>query len=111
MNERAMREYTRWAERVTDPELAEQLAAMKGDEKAIEDAFFQDLEFGTAGLRGVLGAGSNRMNVYTVALATQGLANYLKANFDERRSAGGQRRCGPPLPAPGAHACLLLRYA
>ena len=83
MNERAMREYTRWAERVTDPELAEQLAAMKGDEKAIEDAFFQDLEFGTAGLRGVLGAGSNRMNVYTVALATQGLANYLKANFDE----------------------------
>ena len=83
MNERAMREYTRWAERVTDPELAEQLAAMKGDEKAIEDAFFQDLEFGTAGLRGVLGAGSNRMNVYTVALATQGLANYLKANFDK----------------------------
>ena len=83
MNERAMREYTRWAERVTDPELAEQLAAMRGDEKAIEDAFFQDLEFGTAGLRGVLGAGSNRMNVYTVALATQGLANYLKANFDE----------------------------
>ena len=83
MNERAMREYTRWAERVTDPELAEQLDAMKGDEKAIEDAFFQDLEFGTAGLRGVLGAGSNRMNVYTVALATQGLANYLKANFDE----------------------------
>ena len=78
-----MREYTRWAERVTDPELAEQLDAMKGDEKAIEDAFFQDLEFGTAGLRGVLGAGSNRMNVYTVALATQGLANYLKANFDE----------------------------
>ena len=57
MNERAMREYTRWAERVTDPELAEQLDAMKGDEKAIEDAFFQDLEFGTAGLRGVLGAG------------------------------------------------------
>ena len=62
MNERAMREYTRWAERVTDPELAEQLAAMKGDEKAIEDAFFQDLEFGTAGLRGE----GDRVDVHAV---------------------------------------------
>ena len=82
MDERATREYARWAERVADPELAGQLAAMKGDEKAIEDAFFQDLEFGTAGLRGVLGAGSNRMNIYTVARATQGLADYLNAHFD-----------------------------
>ena len=83
MSDRAMQQYRRWCEEVTDPELAAQLKAMEGDDTAIEDAFFQDLEFGTAGLRGVLGAGSNRMNVYTVALATQGLANYLKAHFDE----------------------------
>lgn len=53
-----------------------------GDEKAIEDAFFQDLEFGTAGLRGTIGPGTNRMNATTVARATQGLANYLNKNFE-----------------------------
>lgn len=48
-----------------------------GDEACIEDAFYQTLEFGTAGLRGVLGAGTNRMNIYTVGQATQGIANYI----------------------------------
>ena len=52
------------------------------DEKEIEDRFYKDLEFGTGGLRGVIGAGSNRMNIYTVSKATQGFANYLNENFD-----------------------------
>ena len=54
-----------------------------GDEKAVEDAFFQNLEFGTAGLRGTIGPGTNRMNATTVARATQGLANYLNKNFQQ----------------------------
>lgn len=53
------------------------------DEKEIEDRFYQDLDFGTGGLRGVIGAGSNRMNIYTVAKATQGFANYLNDNFKD----------------------------
>lgn len=57
-------EYQRWLARVTDEELLEELRGM--DEAAIEDAFYRDLAFGTGGLRGVIGAGSNRMNVYTV---------------------------------------------
>ena len=73
-----------WVENVTDPELAEELKQMKesGDKDAITDAFFQDLAFGTAGLRGTLGAGTNRMNIYTVGRATQGFANYLNETFE-----------------------------
>ena len=73
------REYQRWLARVTDEELLEELRGM--DEAAVEDAFYRDLAFGTGGLRGVIGAGSNRMNVYTVAKASQGLADYLKKRF------------------------------
>ena len=72
-------EYQRWLERVTDAELLEELKRM--EEAAIEDAFYRDLAFGTGGLRGVIGAGSNRMNVYTVARASQGLADYLAKRF------------------------------
>ena len=72
-------EYQRWLERVTDAELLEGLKRM--EESAIEDAFYRDLAFGTGGLRGVIGAGSNRMNVYTVARASQGLADYLAKRF------------------------------
>ncbi len=54
---------------------------LKSDEKELIDAFYRDLEFGTGGLRGIMGAGTNRMNIYTVAKATQGLANYLLKNF------------------------------
>lgn len=56
---------------------------MEEDPEGLTDAFYKDLEFGTGGLRGIMGAGSNRMNKYTVGAATQGLANYLKANFSE----------------------------
>ena len=60
-----------------DEETRTQLKAIAGDEKEIEDRFYMDLEFGTAGLRGVIGAGTNRMDIYTVRKATQGLANYI----------------------------------
>ena len=63
----------------------EVLEMMKGDPKALEDAFYRTLEFGTGGLRGVMGAGTNRMNRYTVSMATQGLANYLKKNFKDQK--------------------------
>ena len=70
-------EYRRWLEKATeDADLLPELRAM--DEGRIEDAFYRNLAFGTGGLRGVIGAGTNRMNIYTVAKATQGLANYLK---------------------------------
>lgn len=74
------KEYHRWLTKADmDPTLLEELRAM--DEKQQEDAFYRDLSFGTGGLRGVIGAGTNRMNIYTVAKATQGLANYLKEHF------------------------------
>ena len=74
------KEYRRWLTKADmDPTLLEELRAM--DEKQQEDAFYRDLSFGTGGLRGIIGAGTNRMNIYTVAKATQGLANYLKEHF------------------------------
>lgn len=82
--------YEIWLEKaVADPDLKPELEAMAGDEAKIEDAFYKDLEFGTAGLRGVIGAGTNRMNVYIVARASQGLSNYVINHFppEERRIA------------------------
>ena len=61
-----------------DEATRQELAAIKDDEKEIKERFYTDLEFGTAGLRGIIGAGTNRMNNYIVAKATQGLANYIK---------------------------------
>ncbi len=73
-----------WKENLDEPELIAELNDLlaSGDEDTITDAFYRDLEFGTAGLRGVIGPGSNRMNVYTVAQATQGLADYLNKHFE-----------------------------
>ena len=56
------------------------------DKTELIECFYKDLEFGTGGLRGIMGAGSNRMNIYTVGMATQGFANYLKKNFAGRSS-------------------------
>ncbi|MBR4580996.1 MAG: phospho-sugar mutase [Lachnospiraceae bacterium] len=68
-----------------DAKTKEELLAIRNDEKEVEDRFYKDLEFGTGGLRGVIGAGSNRMNIYTVRKASQGLANYvLKHNGADR---------------------------
>ena len=73
-----LEEYKRWCEgKEFDEETKKELLEIKDDEKEIEDRFYQELEFGTAGLRGIIGAGTNRMNKYTVGKATQGLANYI----------------------------------
>ena len=70
--------YDEWLQKLeaTDPLKAE-LEAIKNDEKDIEDRFYQDLSFGTAGLRGKVGAGTNRMNFFTVGKATQGVADFI----------------------------------
>ena len=83
-NKKIQDEYERWLKKaVQDKEVTAELLAMREDDKKIEDAFYRDLEFGTGGLRGVIGAGTNRMNIYTVAKASQGLANYVKMHFSE----------------------------
>lgn len=74
-------EYDRWLKLATaDKDLIEELKNY--DDKTIEDAFYRDLAFGTGGLRGIIGAGTNRMNVYTVSKASQGLSDYLKKNYE-----------------------------
>jgi phosphoglucomutase len=74
----------RWLERCDDPALKAELDELvAGDEDALNDAFYRSLSFGTAGLRGVLGVGTNRMNRYVVAQATQGLADYLNAHYEK----------------------------
>ena len=72
-----MKEFERWVEKVKDCEIKSELYAIKDNEKEIEDGFYKELSFGTGGLRGVIGAGTNRMNIYTVGKATFGLAEYL----------------------------------
>ena len=75
-----MKEYENWLTNpVFDEETRKEVAAMK-DEKQIEDAFYKQLSFGTGGLRGIIGAGTNRMNIYTVGKASQGLANFINKN-------------------------------
>ena len=75
--------YELWCENATeDPDLPAELESVKGDEEAIIDRFYRELEFGTGGLRGVIGAGAYRMNIYTVRRATQGLADYIKGDFE-----------------------------
>ena len=77
--------YRRWLKDFAgDKALMDELTAISGDEKEIEDRFYTGLSFGTGGMRGVLGYGANRMNVYTVRRATQGLANMLNANAKKR---------------------------
>ena len=81
-----LEEYKRWCESPEfDEETKKELLTIKGDEKEIEDRFYKELEFGTAGLRGVIGAGTNRMNQYTVGKATQGLANYILEQGTEEK--------------------------
>ena len=94
-----------------------ELEAIRGDEKEIEDRFYRDLEFGTGGLRGVIGAGTNRMNIYTVRKASQGLANYILKNggadkgvaiaFDSRRfSPEFAQETALCMAANGIHAYI-----
>jgi len=80
-----LKEYKRWTELCNgkDQDVEDELKAISGDDAKIEDAFYRDLAFGTGGLRGVIGAGTNRMNVYTVAKASQGLANYVVKKYPQ----------------------------
>ena len=74
--------YAIWkAAKLEDPDLVAELQEIEGKDQEIMERFYRDLEFGTAGLRGVLGVGTNRMNIYTVGLATQGMADYVKQAF------------------------------
>lgn len=82
MEAKTRKEYERWLnDSPLTKEEKDSLLAIQNDEEAINDAFYRDLSFGTAGLRGVLGMGTNRMNIYVVQKASQGLANYLNKNF------------------------------
>lgn len=82
-------EFSRWLSYAElDVELKEQLENMKQDEKKIEDSFYKNLEFGTGGMRGELGAGTNRLNVYTVRKATQGLAKFIEKLGEEAKERG-----------------------
>lgn len=82
MDAKIQQQYRRWREQTAaEEDLQAELEALCNDEAGLEDAFYRDLAFGTGGLRGVLGAGTNRMNVYTVAKASQGLADYVKTRF------------------------------
>ena len=68
-----------------DDATKEELRRIQGNEKEIEDRFYKDLEFGTGGLRGVIGAGTNRLNIYTVRKATQGLANFIMSENGQNK--------------------------
>lgn len=91
-----------------DADTKAELKEIESNEKEIEDRFYKDLEFGTAGLRGVIGAGTNRMNIYTVRKATQGLANYIakkEAKAQGVAIAYDSRRMSPEF-ADEAALCL-----
>ncbi|MBQ3968939.1 MAG: phospho-sugar mutase, partial [Clostridia bacterium] len=90
MENKIKEQYQIWVENaLADNDVVNELNAIANDEAKIEDAFYRDLAFGTGGLRGVIGAGTNRMNVHTVAKASQGLANYVIKRFapEERKIA------------------------
>lgn len=110
-----------WQENVREEDLAAELAELTkpGNEDKLFDAFYRDLAFGTAGLRGTLGVGTNRMNVYVVAQATQGVADYLNAHYDsptialarDSRNKGEdfQRVAAGVLAANGVHVYVYPR--
>ena len=80
--------YELWRQNATaDPDVVRELADIEGDREAINDRFYKDLAFGTGGLRGVIGAGTNRMNIYTVGRATQGLAEYINSVNEDGKVA------------------------
>ena len=82
-------EYKRWTSATSlDEELKKDLEALSGQDKALEDAFYKNLEFGTGGMRGEIGPGTNRMNLYTIRKASEGLAQYIDANGEEYQKRG-----------------------
>ncbi|MGN0546137.1 MAG: phospho-sugar mutase [Acutalibacteraceae bacterium] len=112
--------YELWLEKTADnAEIQKELLSIKGNEEEILDRFYRNLEFGTAGLRGVLGAGTNRMNTYTVCQATQGLADCLNRKYDSASVAIGydsrinsdvfSKQCAEVLAANGIKAYIFPR--
>ncbi len=105
----AKKRYQEWLENpYFDQEAKEELKSIAQDEKEIQDRFYRDLEFGTGGLRGVIGAGTNRMNIYTVRKATQGLANYIRREHTQEKGvaiAYDSRNMSPEF-AQEAALCL-----
>ena len=80
--------YQRWCSLATeDTDLVQELKEIEHDAEGVKDRFYRELEFGTGGLRGVIGAGTNRLNIYTIRRATQGLANYLLKHSDNLSAA------------------------
>lgn len=109
--------YQLWLRKaVEDSDLIGELQSVSGKDEEIYDRFYRELEFGTGGLRGVIGAGTNRMNIYTVRRATQGLANYLKARYDSacvaismdsrNKSSLFAKECAKVLAANGIKAYI-----
>ena len=112
--------YDLWVEKTrNNPDIHNELLSVEGNDEEILDRFYKNLEFGTAGLRGVLGAGTNRMNTYTVCQATQGLADYLNSKGEGSKVAIGYdsrinsdvfaRQCAEVLAANGVKACIFPR--
>lgn len=81
---KAYAEYQLWLKSIVDEEIVKELKDMAEDPEHIIDAFYKNLAFGTGGLRGIIGAGTNRMNIYTVRKASQGIANYIKKKYPEQ---------------------------
>lgn len=81
---KAYAEYQLWLKSIVDEEIVKELKDMAEDPEQIIDAFYKNLSFGTGGLRGIIGAGTNRMNIYTVRKASQGIANYIKKKYPEQ---------------------------
>ena len=102
-----------------DPDLGAELRQVQNDPEAVTDRFYRDLEFGTGGLRGVIGAGTNRMNIYTIRRATQGLADYLNGSDLPKKVAIGydsrikgqllSQEAARVLAANGISVCLYPR--
>ena len=109
MNAEVKAKYEFWCESpIFDEATKAELKAVENDEAEIFDRFYKDLEFGTGGLRGVLGAGTNRMNIYTVRKATQGLANYIVKQNGQAKGvaiADDSRRMSPEFASEAA-LCL-----
>ena len=102
-----------------DPDLGAELRQVQNDPEAVTDRFYRDLEFGTGGLRGFIGAGTNRMNIYTIRRATQGLADYLNGSDLPKKVAIGydsrikgqlfSKEAARVLAANGISVCLYPR--
>lgn len=78
--------YTKWRSNNLPNYLLEELDSILQDEKAIEDRYYQYVSFGTGGMRGVLGAGTNRMNIFTIRRVSEGLARYIESNGEEAKN-------------------------